>query len=440
MQWWCAAQGVPWTWQWQAYPGVWIFVLGLAAGYRGLRKRYPESDRPRFRAWMAGLGILALWVALDWPVGALGAGYLASLHMVQYLLIALVAPPLLLMGLPRGVYAALGRGPLLPVLRVVSHPIAAVLVFVSLMAWTHWPPVVDTLMVTQLGSFFLDLVWLVSGVVFWWPVVAPVPERSWLQEPAKVGYLIVATLVNTGVFAYLTFSPLPLYATYELAPPVTGLTTREDQLLAGLLMKMGGAVILWTAITIIFFRWVRRSESDTPGKGAVAAVLLALLVACGGETDQAGDAVPVDPAVEASVEVAWLPAGPLEVAAPVVGEPALPERAAAYLHLRNPGSAALRVVEVTAEGVQRVELHETSMEDGLMRMRPVDGVEIPPGEVVTLRPGGLHLMLMGVTRELSAGDELPLVLHLEGGGRVPVTARVVPLDRVEAVLEAVTGG
>ncbi|HSG47188.1 MAG TPA: hypothetical protein VLA43_05140, partial [Longimicrobiales bacterium] len=80
MQWWCAAQGVPWTWRWQAYPGVWLFVLALAGGYRLLRGRFPETDRPRFRAWMFGLGVTALWIALDWPVGALGAGYLASLH------------------------------------------------------------------------------------------------------------------------------------------------------------------------------------------------------------------------------------------------------------------------------------------------------------------------------------------------------------------------
>ena len=91
---------------------------------------------------------------------------------------------------------------------------------------------------------------------------APEPARAWLQEPAKVGYLIVATLVNTGVFAYLTFSPLPLYATYELAPPISALSTRDDQLLAGLFMKMGGAVILWTAISILFFRWFRKSEAE----------------------------------------------------------------------------------------------------------------------------------------------------------------------------------
>ena len=75
-----------------------------------------------------------------------------------------------------------------------------------------------------------------------------------------MGYLIVATLVNTGVFAYLTYSELPVYAIYELAPPIPGITTRTDQTLAGLLMKMGGAVVFWTWITVLFFQWSKAGE------------------------------------------------------------------------------------------------------------------------------------------------------------------------------------
>ena len=424
MQWWCAAQGVPWTWRWQAYPGVWLFVLVLAGGYRLLRRRFPETDRPRFRAWMFALGVAALWIALDWPVGALGAGYLASVHMVQYLLIALVAPPLLLVGLPRGFYAALGRGPAAPVVRTLSHPIVAIALFVAAMAWTHWPPVVDTLMVTQSGSFLLDLIWLLSGIVFWWPVVAPVPDRGWFQEPGKVAYLIVATLVNTGVFAYLTFSPLPLYATYELAPPVSGLSTRDDQLLAGLLMKMGGAVVLWTAISVLFFRWYRRSESeDLRGRGAVIPLLVLLAVA--GCTDSAPPGEPP----------AWIDAGPLQVATPVVGEPPASDRAALYMRLRNPGDSLLQVVRVEVPGA-RAELHRTTLEGGIMRMERVETLALASGGEVVLRPGDLHVMLLDLERPLRAGDAVTVRLFL-GGSResAEFLAQVVPLEAVEDLLE-----
>jgi len=384
---------------------------------------------------MFGLAVAALWIALDWPVGALGAGYLASLHMVQSLLIALIAPPLILVGLPRGFFRALVGGPLGPVLRVTSHPIPAIIIFVAIMAWTHWPPVVDTLMVSQLGSFFLDLIWLLSGIVFWWPVAAPLPERGWVQEPAKVGYLIVATLVNTGVFAYLTFSPLPLYETYELAPPVSGLSTRDDQLLAGLLMKMGGAVVLWTAISILFYRWYKKSEAgDLPGRGAVAAVLLLAAVACA-DAPSEGASTGAEGAGNAPAETAWMAAGPLEIANPVVGEPPVPDRAALYLSLRNPGEAAVRITGVEVPGA-RAELHETSLEDGVMRMRRLEALTLAPGETLALRPGGVHVMLLELERAPRGGETLAVRLRVEGlADPVALTARVVPLAELEGALE-----
>ncbi|MBW3535244.1 MAG: cytochrome c oxidase assembly protein [Gemmatimonadetes bacterium] len=274
MQWWCAAQGVPWTWEWQPYPGVWLFIAALGVGYALLRRGGAARDReapdaaamapppgPHGSPAAFGAGLLVLWIALDWPVGALGAGYLASVHMVQFLLIALLAPPLLLLGVPHHAYRTFdARGG--PGLRAATHPLTTLAAFTGVMALTHWPPLVDALMVDQLGSFALDTVWLTSGILFWWPVVAPVPDRPWLRQPLKMGYLIAATVLNTGVFAYLTFSGMPLYATFELAPPVSGLSTRDDQLVAGLLMKMGGAVILWTSITILFFRWVAQQEQE----------------------------------------------------------------------------------------------------------------------------------------------------------------------------------
>lgn len=262
MQWWCAAQGVTWTWEWQAYPGVWLFLLLVAGGWAHLLRKAGAFPAPRARTASFAGGIVVLWLALDWPVGALGAGYLASVHMVQFLLIALLAPPLLLLGTPPEAYHRLARARSIRLLRPLTHPLASIGLFTAVLGLTHWPTFVDALMASQAGSFLLDMLWLGAGVLFWWPVAAPRPERAWFGLPAKMGYLIVATVVNTGVFAFLTFSELPVYATYELAPPVSGLSSRDDQRLAGLLMKMGGAVILWTSISILFFRWWIESERD----------------------------------------------------------------------------------------------------------------------------------------------------------------------------------
>jgi len=264
MQWWCVATTEPWSWTWRPYPGVWLFVAAMALVY-GVAVVRRDGGRP---GWFA-LGLLLVWVALDWPVGALGAGYLASVHMVQFLLLTLIAPPFLMLGVTESSWrrwAARGG----PGLRLLTHPVPTLAVFTTLVALTHWPPVVDGLMGSQLGNFLLDATWIATGILFWWPVVASAPERSWLGTPVKIGYLIAATLLNTGVFIYLTFSELPLYATFELAPPVW-VTTREDQMVAGFLMKLGGAVVLWGAITILFFRWVAQeqrseAEADVPGR------------------------------------------------------------------------------------------------------------------------------------------------------------------------------
>lgn len=452
LQWWCAAQGVPWSWRWQPYPGVWVFCLGLIAIWGRMRSKWPGPEETGGRAASFIGGVVVLWIALDWPVGALGAGYLASVHMVQYLLIALVAPPLLLIGTPRGAFDALLGSPVGGFVRALTHPLVSMTTFVSIMGVTHWPWLVDTWMATQLGSFGLDILWLFSGIVFWWPVSAPAPAREWLTDGARIGYLIVATLVNTGVFAYLAFTELPLYATYELAPPVGSISSRDDQLVAGLLMKVGGAPIIWTAITILFFRAYAKSESlgtrerlsipdgssdgpdgsstgavhpgaSTPagasGRAGVVLLLLGLpLVAgCGAGTGD-GDAAP------------WIPAGPLEVRDARIGDPPLTDRAGLYLDVRS-ADGSLRIVGVGSEAADTASLHRSEMSSGMMRMTPVDGIDVPADSVVSLRPGGLHVMLERLTVDPSPGETVDVVLLLSDGRTVRVTARVVALEDLD---------
>jgi len=446
LQWWCAAQGTPWSWRWQAYPGVWIFCLSLIAGWGALRRGHAteEDTGSRAAAWIGG--VAALWIALDWPVGALGAGYLASVHMVQYLLISLIVPPLLLIGLPRGVYDRLDSGWTAPLLNVVTHPIVSMSIFVSVMAVTHWPPIVDGLMVTQLGSFALDLLWLTSGIIFWWPIAAPKPTRHWLHDGTRIGYLIAATLVNTGVFAYLTFADLPLYSTFELAPPVGTLSTRDDQLISGLLMKIGGAPIIWTAITILWFR--AYGDSDSLGeaeraqrKGGISSLVLLLLVipfatACTDAAPEGADEGDASGEVSAAADAAagtggpWVEVGDLRVRHSRLGQPALPDRAAAYMELRNAGVSDLRIVAAEVPGAESASLHETRMQGSAMSMAPLDTLVIPSGGTVELVPGGIHLMVMGMQERPLVGDTLRLQLITDGGERFPIPVPVVPLADV----------
>lgn len=262
MQWWCSAQTAAWDWTWRAYPGVWLFIAAIAIALWLVHRRAGAVAQP-WRVSMLGQGILALWIALDWPVGALGGGYLASMHMLQYLLIALVAPPLILLGIHPEVWSKLERRGSPRWLGALTTPLVGLIALNGVMLVTHLPAVADPLMATQLGSFTIDVAWLVSGALFWWPLIAKVPALPRFGQLLRIGYLILGIMFSPVVIvlvAVLVFNDHPLFATYELAPRVGGLDSVADHQIAGLLMSVGGAVITFVGMTTIFFRWARDAE------------------------------------------------------------------------------------------------------------------------------------------------------------------------------------
>jgi len=96
-----------------------------------------------------------------------------------------------------------------------------------------------------------------------------------------------------------------------------------------------------------------------------------------------------------------------------------------YLALTNRGASVDRLVSASAPSVaQRVELHTMRMEGDVMRMREVGGVDLPPGRKVTLEPGGVHLMLLGLKAPLVAGQRFPMSLTFEKAGRIDVDVTV----------------
>jgi len=265
MSFWCSATGEAWTWQWRAYPGVWLFIILLAVGvWAWNRAGARASGRPQppvHPLFVAGL--LVLWLSLDWPIGALGAGYLASVHMVQFLLMALVAPPMLLKGPSPDALALLERpGMFRALFQRMASPFLALVIFSVIVLATHLPAAVDTLMASQLGSMAIDLLWIAAGLLFWWPVVVPVPSHPRFTHPLRMGYLVIGMMfspVMFGLVGFLVYSQTPLYGVFELAPPLPGVNAHADHQLAGVLMSVGGALIAFVAMSVIYFRWSRES-------------------------------------------------------------------------------------------------------------------------------------------------------------------------------------
>jgi len=99
--------------------------------------------------------------------------------------------------------------------------------------------------------------------------------------------------------------------------------------------------------------------------------------------------------------------------------------AAGYMSLRNAGTEPDRLVGATSPRARSVEIHEMTMTDGVMRMRPLgNGITIPPGGTAWLRPGGTHLMLVGPAGPLARGEAVPVTLRFERAGEVTVDLEV----------------
>ncbi|WDZ95545.1 copper chaperone PCu(A)C [Herbaspirillum sp. WKF16] len=119
--------------------------------------------------------------------------------------------------------------------------------------------------------------------------------------------------------------------------------------------------------------------------------------------------------------------GQLEIGHPyarstVPGQPA----GGAYFSIENKGSAPDRLVALSSPVAKSTEIHTMAMEGNLMKMREVDGgLEVKPGQKIAMQPGnGYHVMLMGLSKPLKAGDKVPLTLTFEKAGKVDVTVNV----------------
>ncbi|MDP8959958.1 MAG: cytochrome c oxidase assembly protein [Actinomycetota bacterium] len=245
---------------WHPHPDVWALVLVLGGGYLyAVLHVGPSQDRPSpSGAQVASflLGVAALWVASDWPIHDLAEQASFSAHTLEHMVQALVAPPLLLLGTPSWLARRLLHPPPLPlVARALTRPLAAFAIFNVTMLAIHWPIVVGLMLRSEPFHLAAHALVVLAGLVMWAPVLSPLPELPRLSPPLQMVYLFAQSILPTIPASFITFAQSPPYRSYQALTPLWGLSVLEDQQLAGLLMKIGGGLILWTAITIIFFRW-----------------------------------------------------------------------------------------------------------------------------------------------------------------------------------------
>jgi cytochrome c oxidase assembly factor CtaG len=258
-------------------PPVATFALLLTAlvylrGWINLR-RAGSTELPPWRAVMFAAGLLSLWIALASPLDTF-SGFVLTAHMLQHMLVMMVAPPLILLSAPlvpivRGLPRFAARefaGPFLnwPLANrigtALTNPICAlVLMGVVTFAW-HTPKLYELALGSGSWHEVEHACFFLTSIIFWWPVVQPWPSRAQWPRWAMVPYLFVGDLQNTILSAILVFSDQVLYPSYSQTPRLFGLTAQADQAAAGAIMwVLGGFAYVLPAVVIAIHCLSKRS-------------------------------------------------------------------------------------------------------------------------------------------------------------------------------------
>ncbi len=260
---------------WSLDPVPWIGVALAGGAYlwavRRLSASSTRSPHPRWRTASFMAGLAAMLVALASPIEAY-EGVLFSVHMVQHMLLGLVAAPLLLLGAPvtlalRVATPTLRRRLLRvlhsPVVAVLSFPLLGWLVFAAVNWGWHFSSLYDQALENVALHYLQHATFLAASLLFWWPIVGADPARWRLPYPVRLFYLFLAMPQNSFLGVALMGASTVLYPHYLSNLRAWGPTALADQSLGGILMWVGGDIVFLTAMGAVVAAWVRHEDRKT---------------------------------------------------------------------------------------------------------------------------------------------------------------------------------
>lgn len=253
---------------------VWVLALAVAFGGIYVAKVIGPKAVPAGTTVISRRQAVAFWAALltmllasIWPLHDIAEQRLYSGHMLQHFILTLVVPPLFLLSCPTWLAELLVRsdGRVWHLVRFLAKPVLAWGIFNGWNLISHWQPFVNTATTNGPFHFGAHVVFVVTALIMWIPVCGPWPQLR-LSLPGQMVYLFCQSIIPTLPAAWLINAHDAVYSNYDQPIRLWGISVMDDQIAAGLIMKLLEAVYLWAIIAVMFFRWAaRHQEADRQG-------------------------------------------------------------------------------------------------------------------------------------------------------------------------------
>jgi cytochrome c oxidase assembly factor CtaG len=251
---------------------AWIYFRGWRQLHRQMPSRYSTNRLALFFS-----GLVAIFFALQSPLDAFGNLLLVA-HMLQHLLLLMIAPLLILTGQPvlpllRGLPHRVMKDGLGPFLRwralrkagtALVSPVAAFCAMALAIIFWHLPRFYELGLSSPGWHQVEHACFFFSALLFWWPVVEVWPSHARTPRWAMIPYLILADLVNTGLSAFLVFSKHVVYPTYAAAPRLWGISALGDQAAAGGIMWVPGSIVFLVPAVVVAMKALDSGRAVRP--------------------------------------------------------------------------------------------------------------------------------------------------------------------------------
>lgn len=262
-----------------------IMLIGYYALIKVFVKEIPGSEPVSIKQQVLFiLGVLVIYIGKGSPVYILGH-ILFSVHMLEMTFVYLLAPPLLIMGIPRWAFENMLRPNIIrKIFSILTLPVITLILFNALFTFYHFPIIFDFIMSSKELKAISTIVLFFAAFLMWWPILNPLPDTKNLSDLRKLGYIVINGILLTPACAYIFLSSTELYQSYTnptiwatmfafclpantnvdmsliMAQYFNFMPPLEDQKFAGVLMKILQEVIYVSFLIVVFARWVRNEK------------------------------------------------------------------------------------------------------------------------------------------------------------------------------------